>query len=103
MISRLISAAFVFSVKLMTKLFYRTEAKWLTPLDQIKWEELRLAVVLNHTSLFEFLFVSAIPNYRLWRAIKRVVVPVADVTMNRPLVGTFFKVIAPNAMPITRK
>lgn len=100
---KLISAFFVFTIKAFTKVFYRTDVVWLTPKDKIEWEQLRLFIVLNHTSLFEFLFASAIPNYRLWRAIDRVVVPVADVTMNRPFAGKFFKALVPNAIPITRK
>jgi hypothetical protein len=103
MLGKIISAAFVFGIKLFSKTFYRTRAHWLTPVDKIHWEDLKLAVLLNHTSLFEPLFISAIPNYRLWRAIERVVVPVADVTMNRPLAGRFFKTLVPNAMAITRK
>ena len=100
---RLFSAFFVFGVKTASLMMYRTEAQWFTPKENIQWEKLRLIVALNHTSLFEPLFISAIPNYRLWRAIRRVVVPVADVTMNRPLVGRLFKYLVPNAIPITRK
>lgn len=100
---RIISAFIVFGIKFITRIFYRTEVIWHTPLDQIEWEKLRLAIVLNHTSLFEFLFVSAIPNHRLWRAISRVVLPIADVTLNRPLAGGFFKIFVPNAVAITRK
>lgn len=103
MLAKVISAAFVFGIKIFSQTFYRTRAHWLTPVDKIHWEDLKLAVILNHTSLFEPLFISAIPNYRLWRAIDRVVVPVADVTLNRPLAGRFFKTLVPNAMAITRK
>jgi hypothetical protein len=100
---RVVNAAIVFTIKLFVRLFYRTEVTWHTPLADIEWEKVRLAIVLNHTSLFEFLYVSAIPNYRLWRAIRRVVLPIADVTLNRPLVGIFFRLFVPNAVPITRK
>ncbi len=103
MLAKIISAAFVFGIKLFSKTFYRTRAHWLTPKDKIQWEDLKVAVLLNHTSLFEPLFISAIPNYRLWRAIERVVVPIADVTMNRPIAGRLFKMLVPNAMAITRK
>lgn len=102
-ISQLVSAALVYTLKLLSLGLYRTEARWLTPKDQIEWEQLRLVIALNHTSLFEPLFISAIPNYRLWRAIRRLVVPVADVTMNRPLVGRIFKLLVPGAIAITRK
>jgi 1-acyl-sn-glycerol-3-phosphate acyltransferase len=100
---KLISAFFVFSTKIFSKIFYRTHANWLTPLEHIQWSQLRLVVVLNHTSLFEPLFLSAIPNNRLWKAIDRVVVPVADVTLNRPFVGFLFRKLVPNAVAITRK
>jgi 1-acyl-sn-glycerol-3-phosphate acyltransferase len=60
-------------------------------------------IALNHTSLFEFLFISAIPNKNLWRAIDRLVLPVADVTLNRPVAGFFFRKLIPNAVPISRK
>lgn len=103
LLGQTISALLVFTIKAMSLAFYRTEARWLTPKDQIEWEKLRLVVALNHTSLFEPLFISAIPNYRLWRAIRRVVVPIADVTMKRPLVGALFRLLVPNAIAITRK
>ncbi|MCB0367517.1 MAG: 1-acyl-sn-glycerol-3-phosphate acyltransferase [Bdellovibrionaceae bacterium] len=100
---KLISAGFVFGIKGLSLVLYKTEDHWLTPKDQIDWEDLRLVIALNHTSLFEPLFISVIPNYRLWRAIERLVVPIADVTMKRPLVGRLFKYFVPNCIPITRK
>lgn len=99
----LLSKALVFGLKGTSKVFFRSEVIWHTPKDQIDWDQIRVAVVLNHTSLFEPLFVSAIPNINLWRAVDRVVVPVADVTMNRPLVGKLFRLLAPNAITITRR
>lgn len=98
-----ISAALVFAVKYLSKLFYKTEVYWITPREYIDWEHIRLVVVLNHTSLFEPLFISAIPDRQLWRAVHRLVVPVADSTMGRPLVGRLFKFLAPGAVAITRK
>jgi 1-acyl-sn-glycerol-3-phosphate acyltransferase len=98
-----LSAAIVFTVKALSRLFFRTRAIWLTPMKDIKWEKVNLIVVLNHTSLFEPLFISALPNYIIWRAIKRLVVPVADITLNRPFVGRIFRLMAPNAVAITRK
>lgn len=98
-----LGACVVYVLKAFSLIFYKTEARWLTPRSQIEWEKLRLAIVLNHTSLFEPLFVSAIPNNRIWRAVKRVVVPIADVTMKRPVIGHIFRILAPNAVGITRK
>jgi 1-acyl-sn-glycerol-3-phosphate acyltransferase len=100
---KLIAAFLVFGVKFATKVLYNLKINWITPQEEIKWTELRLVICLNHTSLFEFLFTAAIPNRNLWNAIDRLVLPVADVTMNRPLAGWFFKTLIPNAVPITRK
>ncbi len=99
----IIATGLAFGVKLFSRVFYRTQANWITPKEQIAWEKIRLVVVLNHTSLFEPLFISAIPNLQLKRAVGRLVVPVADSTMNRPIVGRIFRLLAPNAVPITRK
>jgi len=98
-----LSALLVFTVKFLSRIFYRTEVYWITPRESIDWEHIRLVVVLNHTSLFEPLFVSAIPNRQLWRGVRRLVVPVADSTMERPIVGRLFKLLAPGTTAITRK
>lgn len=100
---KFITASIVFGIKYLTKTLYRVKVNWITPQKQIRWNELRLVICLNHTSLFEFLFAAAVPNKSLWRAIDRLVLPIADVTMSRPLAGFFFKLLIPNAVPITRK
>ena len=100
---KIITAFFVFAIKYLTKIFYRVRVNWITPKEEIRWQELRLVICLNHTSLFEFLFSAAVPNSSLWRAIDRLVLPIADVTLSRPIVGWFFRVLIPNAVPITRK
>jgi hypothetical protein len=99
----LVSTVGAFGVKALSKLFYRTEATWITPMDQMDWDNIPVVAMLNHTSLFEPLFIAAIPNINLWRALNRLVVPVADVTLNRPIVGAIFKALAPDAVAITRK
>ncbi len=60
-------------------------------------------VVLNHTSLFEWLYLGSVPNRFLRRLASKAVVPVADETFSRPLVGRFFRLIAAYPVPITRK
>lgn len=62
-----------------------------------------MVVLLNHTSLYEPLFSQALPLKFLWRFISKMVAPAADKTFNRPLVGTFWKLMIPNASTITRK
>ena len=100
-------ALFVFgvllSVKILSLLFYRVEWEWVgEPLDE-PWSGLRIAALIHHTSLFEPLFLAVIPTRLLWRIARRGVVPGADKTLARPLVGLFFRVFAHRVVPITRR
>ncbi len=96
-----ISYFILLSTKYLTKLFYKYQIGW--PKERIKWDEIKLIILLNHTSLFEFLYVGVMPNSFLHKLSKRMVAPAADKTMNRPIVGLFFKLFNPGIMSITRK
>src|SRR5690606_9625185 len=65
--------------------------------------EVRLVVFLNHTSLFEPLFIRFAPWSFVWNIAHKVIVPGADVTLERPLAGRVLKVLLPGVIPITRK
>jgi hypothetical protein len=60
-------------------------------------------VFLNHTSLFEPVFLGVPPASFIWRLAAHGVVPAADKTTERPLVGMIFKFIAHQVVPITRQ
>jgi 1-acyl-sn-glycerol-3-phosphate acyltransferase len=91
-------------LKGLSHLFYRHDTAWHSlPGDGDPWKRFRLVVVLNHTSLFEWLYAGSVPNSFLWRLARHSVVPVADKTLNRPLVGSFFRLIVPNPIAITRE
>lgn len=96
-----ISYFILLSTKYLTKLFYKYQIGW--PKERIKWDEIKLIILLNYTSLFEFLYVGVMPNSFLHKLSKRMVAPAADKTMNRPIVGLFFKLFNPGIMSITRK
>ncbi|MCG3165087.1 MAG: hypothetical protein POELPBGB_00848 [Bacteroidia bacterium] len=97
----LISFSFLYLFKVFANLFYRFKIGW--PKEQIRWKEVRLIVFLNHTSLMEVLFLSFLPTHFLRRLSKRMVAPGADKTLDRPLVGTLFKLFSPGMTKITRK
>lgn len=99
----LIGFILVLFIRTFSKIFYRLEVKWLTPFEPSVWDQTRMVVLLNHTSLYEPLFSQALPLKFLWRFISKMVAPAADKTFNRPLVGTFWKIMIPNASTITRK
>lgn len=89
-------------VKLLSKIFYRTEANWIDP-PADRWKDIRLIVILNHTSLYEPLFASQAPLKLLWRFASKLAAPGAKKTLDRPLVGRLWKVMIPRMTPITRK
>jgi hypothetical protein len=88
-------------LKGLSKIFYRFDIGW--PKDRIIWKDVRLIVFLNHTSLFEVLYIGFLPVSFLRILSKRMVAPGATKTLDRPIVGIFFKLFSPGMTPITRK
>lgn len=103
----MIRSALVFSVlvflKYISRVFYRQDFRFIGETPRDPWADLRLVVFLNHTSLFEPVFLGAVPNRFIWRLAAHGVIPAADKTTGRPLVGLIFKFIAHHVIPITRQ
>ena len=93
---------FLLGIKLFSSTFYRFKINWIgnTPTDP--WANLRLVLVLNHTSLYEPLYAGFLPNRFLKNIAANGLVPVADKTLNRPFVGRFYSVVAGNVVSVTR-
>ena len=89
-------------VKLFSATFYRFKINWIGAVPADPWKDLRLVLVLNHTSLFEPLFAGFLPNGFLRNIAHNGLVPVADKTFKRPIVGRFYRVVAGNVVPVTR-
>lgn len=89
--------------KALSRLFYRFEVDWIGRLPTDPWKNIRLVVLLNHTSLFEPLFAGWVPNRFLKSIARNGVLPVADKTLLRPVVGRFFKLVADTVVPISRR
>ena len=95
---------FLLSLKAFARLFYKHDVAWIsTTTGDDPWQPFRVIVVLNHTSLLEWLFAGSVPNRLLRRIAYNAVVPVADKTLDRPLVGRFFRILTPNCVRITRE
>lgn len=90
------------SVKSASMLFFRLKIKWIAGEDN-KFNDIRLMILLNHTSLYEPIFLQGLPTSFLWTLSKKMVAPGADKTLNRPIVGFFWKLIIPGFVSITRK
>lgn len=94
----------LFSLKVLSRIFYRHDWAFVgEKLPGNPWKGLRLVVFLNHTSLFEPVFLGVPPASFIWRLAAHGVVPAADKTTDRPLVGMVFRFIAHEVIPITRQ
>lgn len=103
MIQPYITFALLLAIKAFARTFYRIEIGWVAPPPPEPWDHIRLLAILNHTSLYEPLFAGSVPNKLLWRLAEHGVVPAADKTIKRPLVGTFYRLVARHVVPISRQ
>lgn len=97
----LISFFVLLSLKGLSNIFYRFQIGW--PKEKIVWKDVRLIVFLNHTSLMEVLYIGFLPISFIRMLSRRMVLPVASKTLERPLVGFLFKIFSPGTVSITRK
>jgi hypothetical protein len=103
MLRRLIAFLILSSVKTLSHIFYRFKFYWNVDRKSIDLKEIRIFALLHHTSLYEFLFIAGLPYSYLWYLTEHISVPGADITVNRPFVGRFWRLMIPNLVPITRK
>ncbi|HUO85686.1 MAG TPA: hypothetical protein VM534_11285 [Thermoanaerobaculia bacterium] len=90
-------------LKMVSRTFYRIEMRWIGDTSRDPWREIRLVAFLHHTSLFEPVFAGGCPNHFLWRLARHGVVPAADKTINRPVVGMLFRFVAHHVVSVTRQ
>ena len=90
-------------LKFLSRIFYKHDFAFIGDTPRDPWAKIRLVAFLNHTSLFEPVFLGGVPNRFLWRIAAHGVVPAADKTTGRPLVGLIFKFIARHVISITRE
>lgn len=103
LMQRTIAFLILATIKVVVRVFYSREFLWTPERDQVDFSQARLLVLLNHTSLYEPLFLSELPFRFLWVIADKIYLPIADVTLKRPIVGAFFKLMLPRVFPITRK
>lgn len=91
------------TVKILARTFYRVENEWVHKTEGDPWKGMRILALLNHTSLYEPLFLGAAPWRVVWRIAGRIIAPGADVTMDRPIAGFILSLVAPKMVPISRE
>jgi 1-acyl-sn-glycerol-3-phosphate acyltransferase len=102
-LQRLLSYGVLLACRGFSKTFYRTVVSWVAPPPQDAWDDVRLIALLNHTSLMEWLFASVPPRRFLREVADKAVLPVADVTLKRPVIGWGLRLLAHRVIPITRE
>ena len=83
--------------------FYPTRVQWIQKPGTDNWDDLRLILILNHTSLFEFIYAGAIPFRFLARMSRKLVFPVAEKTLAHPYYGPILQALAPEVISVSRK
>lgn len=104
--AQVLSTIIMWIVKIFAMTFYKIRYKYLNTDDKYldnPWEDIKIIIFLNHTSLYEPLFIGILPFSFIANISKKLLVPVASKTYKRPIVGTFFRFLIPNPVPITRK
>jgi hypothetical protein len=92
------------SIKIFAKIAFKFDVSYRDE-GQAKsvFDDIKLAILLNHTSLAEPLFLGAFP----WKFVRQIahsaLMPIASETGLRPLVGRLFKILAPNVVLLSRK
>lgn len=89
--------------KVVARLFYRLRMRWIGDVPADPWRHHRVVAILNHTSLYEWLFAGGCPNRFLWRLARHGVVPIASKTSDRALVGRFYRLVAARVVSISRE
>jgi len=99
----MLSYSILAATKGLSTLFYRFDTRWLSDEKFEVSDQVRMVVLLNHTSLFEPVFLRVASHRLVWRLSQRLLIPVADTTLQRPIVGKILSAIVPGIVPITRK
>ena len=90
-------------IKVVSRLFYRVDLRFLGDVPKHPWRHHRLVAILHHTSLYEALFAGGCPNHFLWRIARHGVIPIAQKTAGRAFVGRFYRMVASRVVSITRE
>ena len=99
----LLTFCLLVTVKAASRLVYRYDIAWIGRPAPELWSHLRLVAILNHTSLYEWLWIGFVPLRFLWRIARHGVIPAAEKTLRRPMIGLFFKLIARHVVSVTRQ
>ena len=102
MIQSIFTFLLLSGIMVLSRVFYRHDDEWLGDIPARDWGDLRVVVVLNHTSLYEPL-LAGFGDWRLmWRFARHGVLPVAEKTMKRRI-GVLFRFLVRHPVIISRQ
>lgn len=102
-VTTLPSYSALLAVKFASRALYDIRQEWVGEVPADPWAGVRLIAVLHHTSLAEGVYLAVVPNRVLKKMAEHAVLPVAKETMDKALEGRIFRLLIPNAVPITRR
>ncbi len=98
------ATAVLFAVRTVVRVLWRVESRWIGEVPEgDRWAGIRVVAILHHTSLFEPIFAAVAPFRFLVKLARHGVIPVADITANRPVAGRFFKSLTAHVVSISRQ
>jgi 1-acyl-sn-glycerol-3-phosphate acyltransferase len=89
--------------KATCRALFRFDVEWVGDTPKNPWQDLRIIAILNHTSLWEPVFLAVVPNDVVWRLANEGVVPIASKTMDRPGAGWAFRFAGRRVISVSRK
>ncbi|MFP3940432.1 MAG: hypothetical protein ACLF0P_09010 [Thermoanaerobaculia bacterium] len=91
-------------VRALSQVFFRHEWGWVGGEPEDPWRaDVRICAILHHTSLYEPVFAAVVPARFMGRIAREGVIPIADKTLRRPIVGKFFNLVAREVVGVTRQ
>ena len=89
-------------IKIFGYILYPTKLNWISQKPK-NWDDVSLILILNHTSLFEFVYSTTLPYSFINNLSKKLVLPVASKTLAKPVSGFIFSKLAPKIVSLSRK
>lgn len=94
---------FLLAARWLFRRGYDYDFRWVDEPEGDPWLDAGIVIILNHTSLFEPLFLGGVPRRFVRRIASAGLAPIATKTTERPIVGRIFRLLVPEIVPVTRE
>lgn len=94
---------FLLGARWLFRRLYTVDMRWIEEPEGDPWLDAGIVLILNHTSLYEPLFLGGVPPRFVRRIAASGLAPIATKTTDRPVVGRIFRLLVPEVVPVTRE